>query len=142
MSAFINEITLMGNLGRKPELRYFQNGTATLRVSLATTDKWTDKETGEVRTATEWHSVLLRGGQAERVAEYMDAGDKLWVRGKVKARQYTDSEGVERVISEIHAREMKIIYTRPRHKNNDPVHPDDIDNHEEPIDDDPLESYM
>lgn len=142
MSAFINEITLMGNLGRRPELRYFQNGTATLRVSLATTDKWTDKETGEVRMATEWHSVLLRDGQAERVAEYMDAGDKLWVRGKVKARQYTDSEGVERVISEVHSKEMKIIYTRPRHKKNDPVHPDDIDNHEETIDDDPLESYM
>lgn len=142
MSAFINEVTIMGNLGRKPELRYFANGTANLRVSLATTEKWTDKETGEIHTATEWHSVLLRGGQAERVAEYMDAGDKLWIRGKIKARHYTDANGIERVISEVHAKEMKIINTRNRKKTNDyPVHPEDIDNVEEP-EDDPLESFM
>ena len=142
MSAFINEVTIMGNLGRKPELRYFANGTANLRVSLATTEKWTDKETGEIHAATEWHSVLLRGGQAERVAEYMDVGDKLWIRGKIKARHYIDDNGIERVITEIHAKEMKIINTRNRKKtNDDPVHPEDIENTEEP-EDDPLESFM
>lgn len=142
MSAFINEVTIMGNLGRKPELRYFSNGTANLRVSLATTEKWADKDTGEIQSSTEWHSVLLRGGQAERVAKYMDAGDKLWVRGKLKPRQYTDSDGIVRVISEIHTKEMKIINTRQRKKNHDdPVYPDDVDNLEEP-DDDPLASFM
>lgn len=142
MSAFINEVTIMGNLGRKPELRYFANGTANLRVSLATTEKWTDKETGELHSETEWHSVLLRGSQAERVAEYMDVGDKLWIRGKIKVRNYIDNNGIDRAITELHAKEMKIINTRNRKKtNDDPVHPEDIERTEEP-EDDPLESFM
>nr|ACD43638.1 Ssb [Advenella kashmirensis] len=76
MSAYINEITVMGNLGKDPELRYFANGTASLRISIATPDQWTDKETGEVKESTQWHTASLLGNQAEIVAKYMKKGDK------------------------------------------------------------------
>lgn len=116
MTSCINEVVLMGNLGHPPELRYFQDGTAHLRLSLATTDKWRDRSSGELFVDTQWHIVLFKGNLAQRVSDFMDVGDKLWLRGRIKHRQYTDDDGVVRSISEIHARELKMIWTKNKSK--------------------------
>jgi len=116
MSAFINEHTVMGNLGKDPELRFFSNGTATLRVSIATQEHMTNKETGEITEVTQWHTASLIGSQAERVAKYMKKGDKLWVRGPLQTRIYEDERtGMNRLSVLIKVQDMKMIHTRTRH---------------------------
>ncbi|WP_432785113.1 Single-stranded DNA-binding protein [Oligella sp. MSHR50489EDL] len=116
MTSCINEVILMGNLGHQPELRYFQDGKPHLRVSLATTEKWRDRSNGDLLSDTQWHTVLFKGALAKRVSDFMDVGDKLWLRGRIKNRQYTDDEGVVRTISEVHAREFKMIWSKSRSK--------------------------
>lgn len=116
MSAFINEITVMGNLGKDPELRFFANGTATLRVSIATQEHMTNKETGEITEVTQWHTASLIGSLAERVAKYMKKGDKLWVRGPLQTKIYEDDRtGMNRLSVLIKVQDMKMIHTRTRH---------------------------
>lgn len=116
MSAFINEHTVMGNLGKDPELRFFPNGTPTLRVSIATQEHVTDKETGEITEVTQWHTASLIGNQAEIVAKYMKKGDKLWVRGPLQTRIYEDERsGMSRLSVIIKVQDMKMIHTRTRH---------------------------
>lgn len=129
MTSCINEVVLMGNLGHQPELRYFQDGTPHIRLSLATTDKWRNKANGELLSDTQWHIVLFKGGLAQRVSDYMDVGDKLWLRGRIKNRQYTDDEGVVRSMTEIHGRELKMIWTKNKSKEleADPLDFDDIE---------------
>lgn len=116
MTSCINEVVLMGNLGHPPELRHFQDGKPHVRLSLATTEKWRDNSSGELLTDTQWHIVLFKGGLAQRISDYMDVGDKLWLRGRIKNRQYTDDDGVVRSISEVHARELKMIWTKNKSK--------------------------
>lgn len=116
MSAFINEHTVMGNLGKDPELRFFANGTPTLRVSIATQEHATDKETGEITEVTQWHTASLIGNQAEIVAKYMKKGDKLWVRGPLQTKTYEDERtGMNRLSVIIKVQDMKMIHTRTRH---------------------------
>ena len=116
MSAYINEITVMGNLGKDPELRYFANGTASLRISIATPDQWTDKETGEVKESTQWHTASLLGNQAEIVATYMKKGDKIWIRGPLQTKIYVDDRtGMDRLSVMVKVLDMKMIHTKIRH---------------------------
>lgn len=115
MSAYINEITVMGNLGKDPELRYFANGTASLRISIATQEQWTDKDTGEVKEGTQWHTASLVGKQAEIVAKYMNKGDKIWVRGPLQTRIYEDDRiGMNRLSVFVKVHDMKMIHTKIR----------------------------
>jgi len=116
MSAFINEHTVMGNLGKDPELRFFPNGTPTLRVSIATQEHVTDKETGEITEVTQWHTASLIGNQAEIVAKYMKKGDKLWVRGPLQTKIYEDERtGMNKMSVIIKVQDMRMIHTRTRH---------------------------
>ncbi|MDO5666243.1 MAG: single-stranded DNA-binding protein [Alcaligenaceae bacterium] len=114
MTSCINEVVLMGNLGHQPELRYFQDGKPHLRISLATTEKWRERSNGDLLSDTQWHTVLFKGSLAKRVSDYMDVGDKLWLRGRIKNRQYTDDDGVVRTICEVHARELKMIWSKSK----------------------------
>ncbi|NLA89202.1 MAG: single-stranded DNA-binding protein [Alcaligenaceae bacterium] len=116
MTSCINEVILMGNLGHQPELRYFQDGKPHLRISLATTEKWRDRANGDLLSDTQWHTVLFKGNLAKRVSDYMDVGDKLWLRGRLKNRQYADDDGVVRTICEVHARELKMIWSKNKAK--------------------------
>ncbi|ETF00569.1 single-stranded DNA-binding protein [Advenella kashmirensis W13003] len=117
MSAYINEITIMGNLGKDPELRYFANGTASLRISIATQEQWTDQDTGEVKEGTQWHTASLVGKQAEIVAKYMNKGDKIWVRGPLQTRIYEDDRiGMNRLSVFVKVHDMKMIHTKIRHE--------------------------
>lgn len=121
MTSCINEVVLMGNLGHQPELRYFQDGKPHLRISLATTEKWRDRSNGDLLSDTQWHTVLFKGGLAKRVSEYLAVGDKLWLRGRIKNRQYTDDDGVVRTICEVHARELKMIWSKSKSQSLDSV---------------------
>ena len=109
---YVNKIEIMGNLGKDPELRYLGDQTATTSLSVAYTEKWNDKQSGQLQEHTEWFTVLLYGRHAEIVCERMKKGDCIMVWGKLKSRRYTDRSGNERTVYEIVAKEMQIIHTR------------------------------
>ena len=94
--AGINKVILVGNLGAKPEIKYASNGNAVSNLSIATSESWTDKSTGEKQERTEWHRVSLFGKLAEIAAQYTDKGSKVYVEGKLETRKYTDNAGIEK----------------------------------------------
>ena len=94
--AGINKVILVGNLGAKPELKYGASGNAVTNLSVATSDSWTDKNTGEKQERTEWHRVSLFGKLAEVAAQYTDKGSKVYVEGKLQTTKYTDNAGIEK----------------------------------------------
>ena len=109
---YLNRIEVMGNLGKDPELRYLPNQTPVTSISVAYTEKWRDKKTGQPQESTEWFTVVLYGRQAETVCGYMKKGDCIMVWGKMKSRRYTGKDGIERTVHEVIANEMQIINTR------------------------------
>ena len=94
--AGINKVILVGNLGAKPEIKYASNGNAITNLSIATSESWTDKNSGEKQERTEWHRVSLFGKLAEIAAQYTDKGSKVYVEGKLETRKYTDNAGIEK----------------------------------------------
>jgi single-strand DNA-binding protein len=101
MSSF-NQVIVIGNLGQDPEIKSFQNGDRIANFSLATSESWTDKQSGERRERTEWHRVVIQGDGLVRVVEsYLRKGGKVMVRGKLQTRKWTDSSGTERYATEI-----------------------------------------
>jgi len=102
----------VGNLGRDPEMRTFPSGDRVANVTVATTDKWKDKQSGEMKEATEWHRVVFNGRLAEIAGEYLRKGSQVYIEGSIRTRKYTDKEGVERQISEIRADQMQMLGSR------------------------------
>ncbi len=111
--ASVNKTTLVGNLGVDPEIRYMPDGTPTTTVSLATTDKWEDKATGEKKEKTEWHRIVFYRGLAEVVGEYLKKGSQIYVEGKLRTRKWTDKDGIDRYTTEIVGREMQMLGKKP-----------------------------
>lgn len=107
--ASLNKVQLIGNVGGDPEVRYTPNGRPTVLLSVATTDKWKDKQTGERQERTEWHRVVFWDGLAEIVAEYVRKGREIYVEGKNRTRKWTDKDGVDRWTTEIVASEMQML---------------------------------
>ena len=99
--AGINKVILVGNLGAKPEIKYAANGNAVANLSVATSDSWTDKNTGQKQERTEWHRVSLFGKLAEIATQYTDKGSKVYVEGKLETRKYTDKDGIEKYATNI-----------------------------------------
>ena len=99
--AGINKVILVGNLGAKPEVKYASNGNAISNLSVATSESWTDKSTGQKQERTEWHRVSLFGKLAEIAGQYLDKGSKVYVEGKLQTRKYTDKDGIERWTTEV-----------------------------------------
>jgi len=110
--ASVNKVIIVGNLGRDPEMRTFPSGDRVANVTVATTDKWKDKQTGEMKEATEWHRVVFNGRLAEIAGEYLRKGSQVYIEGSIRTRKYTDKEGVERQISEIRADQMQMLGSR------------------------------
>ena len=109
----VNKIELMGNLGQDPEIRYFPDGIPAAKISLAVSETWTDKNTGQKQERTEWCTVLFRNKLAETVGRLLKKGDTLLVWGKIQSRQFTDNKtGAARTVWEVHAHEMQIIRTK------------------------------
>jgi len=97
----INKVILIGNLGAKPELKYSSNSMAITNLSVATSESWTDKNTGQKQEKTEWHRVSVFGKLAEVVSNYCDKGSKVYVEGKLQTRKYQDKSGADRYTTEI-----------------------------------------
>jgi single-strand DNA-binding protein len=102
MAGSVNKVILIGNLGRDPEIRSFQNGGRVASFSLATSENWKDKTTGEKKERTEWHRVsVLNDKLVEVVERYIKKGSKLYVEGQLETRKYTDKDGVEKYTTEV-----------------------------------------
>ena len=107
--ASINKVIIVGNLGRDPEMRTFPSGDQVANVTIATTDKRKDKQTGEMREATEWHRVVFNGRLAEIVGQYLRKGSQVYVEGSLRTRKWTDQAGVEKYSTEIRADQMQML---------------------------------
>lgn len=97
----INKVIIVGNLGQDPEVRYMPNGGAVANFSLATSESWRDKQTGEMRENTEWHRVVLFGKLAEVAGEYLRKGAQVYVEGQLRTRNWQDDNDVTRYVTEI-----------------------------------------
>ena len=110
--ASVNKVILVGNLGKDPEVRYMTNGDAVANVTLATSDSWKDKATGEKKESTEWHRVVFYRKLAEIVSQYLKKGSQVYIEGRIRTRKWQDKEGQERYTTEIEAEEMKMLGSR------------------------------
>lgn len=110
--ASVNKVILIGNLGRDPETRYAPSGDAICNITLATTDTWKDKSSGERKEQTEWHRVVFFGRLAEIAGQYLKKGSQVYVEGSLRTRKWTDNNGQERYTTEIRADEMKMLGSR------------------------------
>jgi single-strand DNA-binding protein len=107
--ASINKVILVGNLGRDPEVRYLPSGDAVVNISIATTDKWKDRQTGEAKETTEWHKVNFFGKLAEIVGQYLKKGSTIYIEGSIHTRKYTDKDGAEKYSTEIKGSSMQML---------------------------------
>ena len=101
MSRGVNKVILVGNLGQKPEMRYTATQAAVANISIATTESWKDKESGEMRDKTEWHRVVYFGKLAEIVEKYLDKGSSVYIEGKLQTRKWQDQSGQDRYSTEV-----------------------------------------
>ncbi|MGC4218038.1 single-stranded DNA-binding protein [Citrobacter freundii] len=97
----VNKVILVGNLGQDPEVRYLPNGGAVANITLATSESWRDKATGEMKEQTEWHRVVLFGKLAEVASEYLRKGSQVYIEGQLRTRKWTDQSGVEKYTTEV-----------------------------------------
>ena len=109
MSRGVNKVILVGNLGQKPEMRYTATQSAVANLSIATTESWKDKESGEMRDKTEWHRVVYFGKLAEIVEKYLDKGSSVYVEGKLQTRKWQDKNGADRWTTEIVGSELTML---------------------------------
>ncbi len=109
MARGVNKVILVGNLGQKPEMRYTQTNTAVATLSIATSESWKDKDSGEQREKTEWHRVVFFGKLAEIAEQYLDKGSQLYVEGKLQTRKWQDKDGNDRYTTEILGNEMNML---------------------------------
>jgi single-strand DNA-binding protein len=110
--ASINKVILIGNLGKDPETRYSADGAAITNITLATTDSWKDKATGEKKEQTEWHRVVFFNRLAEIAGEYLRKGRPVYIEGRLRTRKWTDKEGQDRYTTEIVADVMQMLGSR------------------------------
>lgn len=110
--ASVNKVILVGNLGRDPEMRTFPSGDQVANVRIATTDRWRDKNTGENKEATEWHSVVFNGRLAEIVGQYLRKGSQVYVEGSLRTRKWQDKDGQDRYSTDVRGDVMQMLGRR------------------------------
>ena len=110
--ASINKVILVGNLGRDPEVRYTPDNNAITNISVATTDRYKDKHTGEQKEITEWHRVVFFNRLAEIAGEYLKKGSQVYIEGRLRPRKWTDQSGVDKYTTEIIADQMQMLGSR------------------------------
>ena len=109
MARGINKVILVGNLGADPDTRYMPSGGAVTNLSIATSEQWKDKQTGEAKERTEWHKVAMFGRLAEISAEYLRKGSQVYIEGKLRTRKWQDKDGNDRWTTEVIADEMQML---------------------------------
>ena len=112
MARGVNKVILVGNLGKDPEVRYSPNGQAIANITIATSESWKDKTTGDKQEKTEWHRVVFFGKLAEIAGEYLKKGGQVYVEGRLQTRKWQDKEGHDRYTTEIVANEMQMLGSR------------------------------
>jgi single-strand DNA-binding protein len=112
MSRGVNKVILVGNLGSDPDIRTTQTGTVIANISVATTDSWTDKQTGSKQERTEWHRVVFFARLAEIVQQYLRKGSQVYIEGSIRTNKWQDQNGVDRYTTEIIGREMQMLGSR------------------------------
>ena len=110
--ASVNKVILVGNLGRDPETRYMPNGEAVTNATIATTDTWKDKTSGEKKEATEWHRLVFYRRLAEIAGQYLKKGSQVYIEGSLKTRKWQDKEGQEKYTTEIIVDQMQMLGSR------------------------------
>ena len=105
----VNKVIIIGNLGADPEARQFNNGGSVTNISVATSEQWTDKQSGEKREATEWHRISLFNKLGEIAAQYLRKGSKVYIEGSLRTRKYQDQSGQDRYITEIRADQLQML---------------------------------
>jgi len=108
----INKVILIGNLGKDPDVRYMPNGGAVANLTVATSENWKDKNTGEKQERVEWHRVVMFNRLGEIAGEYLKKGSKVYIEGKLQTRKWQDNDGNDRYSTEIVANEMKMLDSR------------------------------
>lgn len=116
--ASLNRVTLIGHLGKDPEGRFLPDGTAVTNISIATTESWKDKSSGEKKERTEWHRIGFFGRIAEVAAEYLKKGSQVYIEGSIRTRKWKDQEGVDRFMTEIAADRMLMLGAKPGSEGN------------------------
>ncbi|MDH5190163.1 MAG: single-stranded DNA-binding protein [Gammaproteobacteria bacterium] len=109
MARGVNKVILVGNLGKDPEVRYMPSGGAVTNVTLATSEQWKDKQSGEKRENTEWHRIVFFGRLAEIAGEYLKKGSQIYVEGRLQTRKWQGQDGQDRYTTEIVANEMQML---------------------------------
>lgn len=107
--ASVNKVIIVGNLGKDPETRYAPNGDAICNITVATTDSWKDKQTGEKKEQTEWHRISFFGRLAEIAGQYLSKGSPVYVEGSLRTRKWQDKDGQDRYTTEIRADSMQML---------------------------------
>lgn len=109
MARGVNKAIVIGNLGNDPEVRYTPSGSAVATISLATSETWRDKQSGDLHDRTEWHRIVFFNRLAEIVGEYLHKGSKIYVEGSLRTRKWQDKNGIDRYTTEIIANEMHML---------------------------------
>lgn len=113
--ASVNKVVIVGNLGKDPEIRTFPNGDQVANVTVATTDRWKDKASGEQKEATEWHRITFHARLAEIAGKYLRKGSQVYIEGSLRNRKWTDqATGQERYATEIRADNMQMLGSKPQ----------------------------
>ena len=112
MARGVNKVILIGNLGKDVELRYMPSGSAVANFSIATSESWKDKQTGEKKEKTEWHNIAMYGRLAEIAGEYLKKGSKVYIEGKLQTRKWQDNNGNDRYTTDIIASQMQMLDSR------------------------------
>lgn len=121
----VNKVILMGNVGKDPEYKDFDNGGSVAQFTLATTDRaFTTANGTEVPERTEWHNIVLQNGLAKVAKEYVKKGDKLYIEGKIRTRSYEDNNGVKRYITEVYGFNMEMLSPKKDRQTTQPPIPD------------------
>lgn len=105
----LNKVMIIGNLGADPEVKQFSNGGSIANITVATSEQWTDKQSGEKREATEWHRISLANRLGEIAAQYLRKGSKVYIEGKLNTRKYQAQDGTDRYVTEIKAFSMQML---------------------------------
>ena len=112
MARGVNKVILVGNLGRDPEMKYTEGGKAIANITIATSESWNDKQTGEKVEKTEWHRVVAFDRLAEIIGEYLAKGSQVYIEGKIQTRKWQDKDGKDRYTTEVVARDMQMLGSR------------------------------
>ncbi len=128
----VNKAIIVGNLGQDPDTRYMPSGSAVTNISIATSEKWKDKQTGEPKERTEWHKVSMFGRLAEIAAEYLRKGSQVYIEGKLQTDKWQDKDGNDRYTTKIVASQMQMLGSprnspAPASESTPPAHPDPDD---------------